>query len=450
MREYNTFDEYIEDTCAQVRCKKAHGDIRRELAAHMDDQKQACMVAGMEEKEAKAEAIRQMGDPVIVGGQLDRTHRPKPNGKLVFAAILMVLAAALVQAFIIKSASYPLYLCIGIALCFAFYIFDYTLFSRYTWVFYALGIGMLLILFVWSFFGNAIMLNGRYYIPFVGNSACLLFLPVYCGLLYNMKGKRYFGLLLSFGLMLPPVFFVLIIPHFTMALILGVSCLVLLLALAAKGWFNTSPAGSVLLILLPIALLVVLYIISNPLILRRLMVIFTDKTGAGYLPSEFQVLLSGAQPLGESTAWATPPAFVNYPEFWSVENMPDLQSADFALLSVIVNHGILWGVALCAVIGAFVGFLFYVARKQKNYFARLIAHGVALTFCIQGVIFVLANTVLPATLTSYPMLFASGTTIVANMILLGIFLSACKWNGVASEASLFHSREGSKREKACA
>lgn len=58
----------------QVRWRRARPALAQELRTHLLDQRDACLAQGMSQTEAEAESLRQMGDPVEVGTQLDRVH----------------------------------------------------------------------------------------------------------------------------------------------------------------------------------------------------------------------------------------------------------------------------------------------------------------------------------------------------------------------------------------
>lgn len=69
--------EYLEILMEQLRCKKARGMVEEEIRSHIEDQKCAYMADGMDEETAEEEAVRQMGDPVETGIELDRIHKPQ-------------------------------------------------------------------------------------------------------------------------------------------------------------------------------------------------------------------------------------------------------------------------------------------------------------------------------------------------------------------------------------
>ena len=75
-------EEYLHIVTDQIRCKKARPDVKTELEAHIMDQMEDYRNEGMEEQEAMERAILEMGDPVEVGVELDRIHRPKMSWEI--------------------------------------------------------------------------------------------------------------------------------------------------------------------------------------------------------------------------------------------------------------------------------------------------------------------------------------------------------------------------------
>ncbi|PWW07268.1 cell division protein FtsW (lipid II flippase) [Paenibacillus cellulosilyticus] len=69
--------DFLDRICAKVRASAVHDDIRREMLHHLEECVIEQMDAGMTEEEAIAVAVEQMGDPQVVGKQLNAAHRPK-------------------------------------------------------------------------------------------------------------------------------------------------------------------------------------------------------------------------------------------------------------------------------------------------------------------------------------------------------------------------------------
>lgn len=69
-------EEYLHTLTEQIRCKMARGTIEQEINDHIEDQKEEFLSEGMSQTEAEEAAVREMGDPVEVGLEMDRIHRP--------------------------------------------------------------------------------------------------------------------------------------------------------------------------------------------------------------------------------------------------------------------------------------------------------------------------------------------------------------------------------------
>ncbi len=156
MSQHNKINEYIKTVCEQIRWKKAHPSVAKELTDHMTDQKDTYLKQGMNESSAEAEAVRQMGDPVTVGTQLDGTYRPKPNWRIIIFAIALLLLGAAVR--LIINMSEPLFysqsyltsmiitLLIGTAVFAGGIFLDFTILAKYSKLIYFSYIIVLLIL----------------------------------------------------------------------------------------------------------------------------------------------------------------------------------------------------------------------------------------------------------------------------------------------------------------
>lgn len=85
-------EEYLTILTDQIRCRMAREDVRKELLCHIENQKAAFLSEGMEAAEAEEAAVREMGDPVETGNELDRIHRPKMAwGMIALIAVLSIV-----------------------------------------------------------------------------------------------------------------------------------------------------------------------------------------------------------------------------------------------------------------------------------------------------------------------------------------------------------------------
>ena len=85
-----TIRDYLDTAAAQIRWKRARTVVVRELETHLEDQRNEFQAEGHSPEEAERLAVEEMGDPVAVGTDLDRLHRPKSQWKM-----LCLLAVAL-------------------------------------------------------------------------------------------------------------------------------------------------------------------------------------------------------------------------------------------------------------------------------------------------------------------------------------------------------------------
>ena len=96
-------DEYLELVTEQIRSRIARDPIREELYVHMLDQKEAYMDEGMSEEEAERETIQGMGNPVKIGEEFDRIHRPQMPWRMICLIILISLVGYLLQIAVIET-----------------------------------------------------------------------------------------------------------------------------------------------------------------------------------------------------------------------------------------------------------------------------------------------------------------------------------------------------------
>lgn len=78
---------YLRELGAQIRSPKARERVSEEMKNHIEDQAVFYEQDGMSHEEALSQAVEQMGDPVAVGIELDRIHRPKPAGRFLLLAV---------------------------------------------------------------------------------------------------------------------------------------------------------------------------------------------------------------------------------------------------------------------------------------------------------------------------------------------------------------------------
>ncbi len=129
------FDGYLSQVDEQIRWARVRPALRRELMGHLEEQRDACLADGMDETSAEIEAVRQMGDPVLVGRQLDEVHRPRPQYAPLALAAVLAVCGMLIR--INVNHTSPIRslagMGVGLVLMAVLYFFDYRKLIRYAW-----------------------------------------------------------------------------------------------------------------------------------------------------------------------------------------------------------------------------------------------------------------------------------------------------------------------------
>ena len=242
MQQLDKIKQFTSSVCDQIRWKKVHPMISEEIENHISDQKDAFINEGLDEITSIDKAIEEMGDPVIVGSQLDRTHRPKTAWSMIFLTISL-LGIGLVMNFFVAGAlsDVPgLYYfnksvvaaVIGTVCMMIAYFVDFTIIGRHPKMIFAI---LIVLMIVSAFF--AIELNGArrwIRIPILGPVSASLFLllfpTAYAGIIYNLRSKGYWGIILcGISYAIPAFIFInMYYGGITSVLLYTLSCLILL------------------------------------------------------------------------------------------------------------------------------------------------------------------------------------------------------------------------------
>ena len=97
-------EEYLHTLTEQIRCKMARGTIEQEINDHIEDQKEEFLSEGMSQTEAEEAAVREMGDPVEVGLEMDRIHRPTMAWGMIALIVGLSLAGYLLRSVMYQTA----------------------------------------------------------------------------------------------------------------------------------------------------------------------------------------------------------------------------------------------------------------------------------------------------------------------------------------------------------
>ena len=227
---HETIQGYIEAVEEQIRWRRARPVVSLELRRHLEDQRDAFAAEGLENAERLA--VEEMGDPVSVGTELDRLHRPRPQWGLLGLTIALACVGAFFRVgFACSSfAVTVLALVLGTAALLGMYFLDVSSLARCPRVIYAgaLAAGIVSLCFL------PYVNNAAYYTRYV----VLLYPVVYALWLYSCRGIgwRNFARAVAGGI--PLTLFAVLAPFAFGLFILLVCGLILLLCAIGMGWFG--------------------------------------------------------------------------------------------------------------------------------------------------------------------------------------------------------------------
>ena len=269
-------EEYIKKLLEQVRSQKAHTAIGDEIRSHIEDQIEENISKGMDKETAEKMAVEDMGDPIGVGIELDRVHRPKIAWSMVIAALVIAIIGIIVHVCLVRDFNdfYARFydgmknneyigvehrfiagtICGIVAMLLIFFI-DYVTVAKYSKV---AGTVLLmwcicgyLLIEKWGF-GHIILFHG-----FAGNKLTtlaviwknalpliLLFIPLYPGILYKYRGQSSKGMLKAFLWILVPCCILFLDYEWMQAVILEICMLVELTSAIRKGWIKVPKVAS--------------------------------------------------------------------------------------------------------------------------------------------------------------------------------------------------------------
>lgn len=145
------FDEYLNKVAQQIRVKRIRQPLLQELEDHMLLQKNAYLDEGLSENEAEKRAIADMGDALLVGGELDRVHRPQTHWNGIILALFFIVLGLLLQ-WLLGTIDFDLLNCVfavfGSGIILLVGMTDYTFWQKLTFP----ALGAWLLLWLWRIY----------------------------------------------------------------------------------------------------------------------------------------------------------------------------------------------------------------------------------------------------------------------------------------------------------
>jgi len=428
-------EEYLETLLEQIRCKKAHDLVRREIEGHMEEQISENMAEGMTRKEAVEAAVKDMGDPVATGVELDRIHRPQVEWRLVLVVAGLTLFSLIAHYFMARDCqamgnyswkSELIVSVLGLILMGFVYRLDYTWIGQY-----AKWIGGI---FCGSMLGSiwlARPIHGaRAYVNFGWTSISTvlilhLFVPIYGAILFQYRGTGKQGLLKSVLWIIMPVSLAFGIPNIGLAMMMGVVLSALLSIAVWKGWFQISKKRFLFLYWGSLLIL--------PLLLFEILLKFSLFQNSKNMNLQFYLgdLPNGIYSAQELlTKMITGSHWIGSTHLEDLEQLPSVVHT-YVLTSMAAYYGVVIAIVAVGILLFMTAKIFSIANHQKNQLGQMMGYGCGFVFLSLIVSNVAMN--LGVTVWSYgdlPFLSASGSTALVSYLLMGIVLSTYRYKNI--------------------
>ncbi|WP_276952531.1 permease prefix domain 1-containing protein [Enterocloster lavalensis] len=440
--------EYLDALSGQIRSGRARQAVREELEAHILDQAQAYADSGMEEQEALEQAVRQMGDPVEVGIDMDRIHRPR-NGWKYLGIIAVLSAAGLlaqyiciyrfggdtltgnsvgIQAFYRQCA----YTLTGLAVMAGLYFCDYSLLSRYAKPAGALFIAVTAVVCMPGF--APVVAGAHAYLKVI----LYMFIPLYGGILYRYRGSGIRGYVCALFWLGAAAWLALCRIRGGISVTIDVLfvCALLLVLSLYRNWYGIRrralPAAATCALAACLGAGVALNLSDYQL--RRLEVIlnprFADRA-YGYQTDVAREIAGRLKLVGGQMPERTP-----------IHRLPGVQY-DYALLQTASVWGWLAAGVLLAILALFLVSLFIMVKRQKNQLGQMIGFGCAAILALESARYLLYNLglgLMPAA--GLPFLTYGRLHTVAVYALFGILLSIYRYQDLIWETGNHRKSQG--------
>jgi len=432
LQQPNKIAEYLEVVRQQIRWKRAQSPVLEEIENHIIDQKEAFMSDGLNEEAATARAIAEMGDPVVVGEQLDRAHRPRPDWPLLVMTATMLLLGLAIQIWIGPNhlnngaemfQKQIIRAGIAIPVMFAAYFVDFTIIGKYPKVVFFTLCAITLASYLFT--GGSRATSTIYLL--------LLFPTAFAGFVYRMGNKGYGGLILCEVVFIIPAYFSIYAHNVSVFFLLCTTCLIILTAAVVNGWFDVRKLFAMLIIYVSTAVVLsipFLVMSGGRYILNRLQLVLNpslDPTRAGYIGTMIQRFLSHSQFIGEGLPIS------GYGGYSASQLLPAADT-DFLLTYMIYRLGWIVLIGIIAIFTAFIIRAVLLCKKQKGVLGLLVSLAIISTFAVQCMVYIafdLGFLLFPPV--SLPLISYGGRALVTNMCLIGFLLSVFRTGNLVTD-----------------
>ncbi|PFM96887.1 FtsW/RodA/SpoVE family cell cycle protein [Bacillus cereus] len=403
-------ERFVSEVTNHIKSKEAKSFVATELNFHLKQAKNMWIEKGLSEEVAEDKAVEQMGSPIKLGQELNKLHKPKVDWFLIILLVaamglgfLPVIAYGYMNDLLMDKV---ISVVLGIATALGMMLIDYRKLERLGWLFYTIGVLILLMLYCFpnaGMLGEPIIKVGPIAIDRL--MAVPFFFLAWASFFNNNRLKvRYLVVLYLFSLYL-----------FLIGAAFSVIFIYITMVFVMLWWSKLGKKTALIITIVPICLLIIRASFSWSSVkgyhLDRFLGYLNperDAQGAGFMYIRLKEVMSSA-------GW-----FGTYGDVKRIPN-PD---TDFVFASLTYYYGYVLALILILILSLFIVRLVVISYKINDRYGKLLLVGGITLFVVQflyniGMILGL----LPITAISLPFISYGLTPTVFHALIMGIVLS---------------------------
>lgn len=207
--ESDCVEHFLSKVLEQIKCKPVRAEIESEIRDHIEDSAFEHMDKGESREMATEKAVKQMGDPAMIGVELNETHSIQKPFLIYALAGVSVLFGVISNLSYGYEIAYSYYFLWGIVVLLAMMTFGYRIIVKHTKMVSLFGGILLLILcsrrILLVLNEDLYFYHGSIMGVSFGYNVIFLLVPIFAVTLYRRKNDKLIKLFLPFLLILLPV-----------------------------------------------------------------------------------------------------------------------------------------------------------------------------------------------------------------------------------------------------
>ena len=449
-----TLEEYLSELGGQIRDDQARSFVEDEVRCHIMDQAEAYESDGMVREDALITAVREMGDPVSVGIDLDKIHRPHMDWRFLvyvfFISILNLGIQYLINRYMPLesdgsvvthfSGTSTITTFVGLSTMLVMYRLDYTILAGRSRI---AGLAYLIIIAILSGLCESYVNGGKTWISIddlsVSSFALMTaFLPLFAGILYDYRGKGKSAIVKILLWMFVPVSVgrcCCRLPFSSAIFILSAETILFILALY-KGWYTVN-IKAVLLggVGITIILAAARLMLAAEYQKQRIMYWLAHFGIGNYSANADHTINYVCRQL--TNVFAHSNVVRKSDEAIAImKELPSFQG-DLILGSVAATCGIIAAISLLVCLLVLSVYIFSISLRQRNALGYIIGCSCGVAIGLQSFANILAVFgILPFMFTFLPFFGGGFSTIVVDYALLGLVLSIYRYKDIRKEKTV--------------